>query len=140
LVELELAVPDDWEAVALELPDGSQIPTQERRRRDPLLWETQLAGEEVPVAIARRLHGRELFGRYLNGTRVEDGVAVLEVGDRPDPEFLDVEQLVHEVTRATATGEWTLRIEAQPKRDVLAAIPAPPLGWTSVRPVHVRGT
>jgi 2-O-(6-phospho-alpha-D-mannosyl)-D-glycerate hydrolase len=140
LVELELAVPDDWEAVALELPDGSQVPTQELRRRDPLLWETKLAGADVPLAIERRLHGRELFGRYLNGYHVEDGVAVLEVGDRPDPDGLDVDQLVGDVTRATAAGQWTLRIVAQPKRDVLATISAPPLGWTSVRPVHVSGT
>src|SRR5205807_1923282 len=63
LVELEVVVPDEWEAVALELPDGSQVPTQEVQRQAPLLWETTLAGGEVPVAIARRLHGRELFGR-----------------------------------------------------------------------------
>src|SRR5437879_3828628 len=29
LVELELDVPGEWEAVALELPDGSRVPTQE---------------------------------------------------------------------------------------------------------------
>ena len=43
-------------------------------------------------------------------------------------------------TVATADGEWHLRVVAQPKRTVAAAVPAPPLGWTSVRPVHVSGT
>jgi alpha-mannosidase len=140
LVELELAVPDDWEAVALELPDGRRMPTQELGRQDPMLWETTLAGAEVPIAIARRLHGRKLFGRCVNGYRIEEGRAVLEVGDTPDPEWLDVEQLIQDVTFATAEGEWTLSIAAQPKRTVAAALPAPPLGWTSVRPVPVSGT
>lgn len=140
LVELDVVVPADWKGIELELPDGSRVPTQEIGRQDPLLWETKLAGADVPVAIARRLHGRELFGRVVNGFRVEDGRATLEVGDEPDPEWLDVEQLVREVTFATAEGEWTLRVVARPKRTVIASVTAPPLGWTSVRPVRVSGS
>jgi mannosylglycerate hydrolase len=140
LVELEVVVPEDWEAVALELPEGSTVPTQEVRRQDPLLWETTLAGAEVPIVIARRLHGRELFGRYVNGYRIEDGRAVLEVGDEPDPDWLDVEQLVREVSFATAEGQWNLRVVARPKRTVVAAVPVPALGWTTVRPRHVPGS
>jgi alpha-mannosidase len=136
LVELDVVVPDEWEAVELELPDGSRAPTQEIGRQEPLLWETRLTGADVPLVIARRLHGRELFGRFVNGFCIEDGVATLEVGDEPDPEWLDVEQLVREVTLATAEGEWTLRVVALPKRTVVAAVTAPPLGWTSVRPVR----
>jgi mannosylglycerate hydrolase len=140
VVELEVVVPEDWEAVALELPDSSQVPTQEIGRQESMLWETRLVGADVPVAVARRLHGRELFGRYVNGYRIEDGRAVLEVGDEPDPAWLDIEQLVREVTLATAEGEWTLRVVAPPKRTLVAAVPAPPLGWTAVRPVHVSGS
>ena len=140
LVELELVAPEQWEAVALELPDGTQVPTQELHRQDPLLWEQKLISATVPEAIARRLHGRELFGRYVNGYRIEDRRAILEVGDEPDPEWLDVEQMIEDIEVATAAGTWELRVVARPKRTVLAAIPAPPLGWTSVRPVHVSGT
>jgi mannosylglycerate hydrolase len=140
VVELDVAVPDDWPAVALELPDGSRVATQELDRHDPMMWETTLAGVDVPVAIARRLHGRELFGRFLNSFRIEGSRAVLEVGDEPDPEWLDVEQLLEEVALATAEGRWTLCIVAQPKRTVVAAVPAPPLGWTAVRPVPVQGS
>jgi 2-O-(6-phospho-alpha-D-mannosyl)-D-glycerate hydrolase len=140
LVELELVVPDDWEAVALELPDGTQVATQELRRQDPLLWEQTLVAAAVPEAIARRLHGRELFGRYVKGYRIEDGRAVLDVGDEPDPEWLDVEQMMEDVEVATVEGTWELRVVARPKRTVVAALPASPLGWTSVRPVHVPGT
>ena len=140
LVELEVVVPDEWEGVALELADGSQVPTQELSRQDPVLWEQKLLAADVPVAIARRLHGRELFGRYVNGYRVEDGRAVLEVGDEPDPAWLDVEQLMEDVKVATAEGTWELRVVAQPKRTVAAAVPAPPLGWTSARPVQRLGS
>jgi mannosylglycerate hydrolase len=140
LVEVELVVPDDWEAVALELPGGATVPTQEVRRQDSTLWETTLAGAEVPIVIARRLHGRELFGRYVNGYRIEDGRAVLEVGDEPDPPWLDVEQLVREVSIATAEGQWNLCVIARPKRTVVAAVPVPALGWTTVRPRHVPGS
>jgi mannosylglycerate hydrolase len=44
------------------------------------------------------------------------------------------------VTFATAEVEWTLRVAARPKRTLVAAVTAPPLGWTSVRPVHAQGT
>jgi len=137
LVELEVVVPDEWEAVALQLPDGTQVPTQELSRQDPLLWEEKLVGAEVPAAVASRIHGRELFGRWVNSFRVENGRAVLEVGDDPDPQWLDVDELIREITFTTAEGEWIVRVVARPKRTVVAAIPAPPLGWTSVRPVHV---
>jgi len=140
VVELELVVPAEWDAVALELPDGSQVPTQELRRQDPLVWETSLAAAEVALAIARRLHGRELFGRYVNGYRIEERLAVLEVGDEPDPEWLDVEQMMQDLTVAAVDGTWELRVVARPKRTVVAAIPAPPLGWTSVRPVERPGS
>ena len=140
LVELELVVPEEWESVALELPDGSQVPTQELSRQDPVLWEQKLLGAAVPEAVARRLHGREFFGRYVNGYRIADGRAVLEVGDEPDPAWNDVDRMMHDLTVETADGTWELRVVAQPKRTVVAAVPAPPLGWTSVRPVRVSGT
>ncbi len=140
LVELELVAPEEWTAVELELPDGSRVPTQEIHRQEPLLWEAKLVGADVPLVIARRLHGRELFGRFVNGFRIEHGRATLEVGDEPDPESLDVAQLVQEVTLATAEGEWTLRVVARPKRTLVAAVTAPPLGWTSIRPVLAQET
>ena len=104
LVELEVVVPDEWEAVELELPGGVRVETQEVSRARPFEWETRVAGAEVPVAIARRLHGRELFGRVLNGFHVEGRSVVLELGDEPDPVLLDVDELVAEVTAATAKG------------------------------------
>jgi mannosylglycerate hydrolase len=132
LVEFELVVPEDWEGVALELPDGSQVPTQELGRQ---AWEQRVFDADIPGAITRRLHGRELFGRYVNSYRVENGRMVLEVGDEPEPAPFNIEQLLKD-----AEGTHELRVVARPKRTVIAAVPAPPLGWTSVRPVHVSGT
>jgi mannosylglycerate hydrolase len=143
LVELDLAIPAEWEAVALETPEGELLPTQEVRRQEPLLWEVLARGVDVPERVARRLHGRELFGRVLNGYRIEQpNRLTLEVADEPDPEWLDVDQLLREIALATADGDWTLRIEARPRRTLLANVPAPPLGWTTVRPSHapVPGT
>jgi mannosylglycerate hydrolase len=134
VVELEIVAPDEWESVELELPDGSTIPTQEISRQPPFSWELSLAAAEVPTAIARRLHGREIFGRIVNAYTIEDGRATLEVGDVADPELLDADRLVQDLSLATAEGEWKLRVLAKPRRTVAAAIPAPPLGWTSVRP------
>ncbi len=137
LVELDLAVPPEWEAVGLEAQDGRVLPTQELHRQEQLLWEGALAGIE---GVRRRLHGRELFGRVLNGYRLDGSTVTLEVGDEPDPDWLDVDGLVRELERATAEGEWTLRILAQPRRTLLAQVEAPPLGWTSLRPVSVAVT
>ncbi|MFL5950455.1 MAG: alpha-mannosidase [Gaiellaceae bacterium] len=138
VVELDVVVPDEWKSVALELPDGSQVPTHELARDDPLVWETKLPGAEVAVALARRVHGNELFGRYIQGYRIVEGEVVIEVGD--DVFEWPAEQLAHDLKRATGQDEWTLRVVAQPKRTLAAAVPAPPLGWTSVRPRHVPGT
>jgi alpha-mannosidase len=140
VVELEIEAPDVWHTVDLELPDGSRIPTQEIVRQPPFSWEVELVGAQVPEAIARRLHGREIFGRIVNGFTIEDGRVTLEVGDVPDPPLLDADELVREVSIATAEGEWTLRVLAKPRRTVVAAIAVPPLGWTSVRPAQGQGT
>jgi 2-O-(6-phospho-alpha-D-mannosyl)-D-glycerate hydrolase len=136
LVELDLVVPPGWPAVGLETPEGEVLATQELHRQEPLLWEGPLVGIE---GVRRRIHGRELFGRVLNGFRLDGSTVTLDVGDEPEPEWLDVEQLVREIELATAEGEWTLRIVARPRRTLVALVTAPPLGWTSLRPVEREG-
>jgi 2-O-(6-phospho-alpha-D-mannosyl)-D-glycerate hydrolase len=140
VVELEVEAPADWDSVELELPDGSRLPTQEIARRPPFSWELTLAGADVPAAIGRRLHGRQIFGRIVNGLTIEAGRATLEVGDVPDPVELDADQLFEEISFATAEGEWTLRVLAKPRRTVAAAVTVPALGWTSVRPLRGQGS
>ena len=62
--------------------------------------------------------------------------------DEDDPVWLDVEQLRQEIETATQVGAdelWEVRIVARPRRTLAAQISAPPLGWTSVRPVQGAG-
>jgi mannosylglycerate hydrolase len=136
LVELDVEVPAPWEAVALETPSGELLPTQEASRQLPLLWEVRCRAGEAGQVIRRRLHGRELYGRILNGYRVDRNTITIDVGDSADPESLDVAEVLRELELATAEGDWVLRIEARPRRVVAAVVPAPPLGFTTVRPVE----
>ncbi|HEX2373361.1 MAG TPA: alpha-mannosidase [Actinomycetota bacterium] len=136
LVEVDLAVPDDWEEVALELPGGWRSATQETGRHHALVHSERLPGSRL-TELFRRVHGRELYHRVVNGVRAElvDGAHRLtfEVDDHPDPPHLDLDQLRLEVETAAgaAPGEqWEVRVLAPPRRRLLAAVPVPALGWT----------
>jgi mannosylglycerate hydrolase len=139
LVELELPVPDEWLDVSFELPDGSRVGAQETSRAPVVLQEVDVDGAELATHLRRRLHGRELFGRLLNGFAVDGGVLTLDVDREPDPPALDVVALLEELDELSAesAGErWLLRIRARPRRTLAAVVPAPPLGFTSARPVE----
>ena len=141
LVELDLPVPDGWEQVALQLPGGRRLATQERGRSPGLLHRERLDGARLPE-VFRRVHGRELFGRVVNACRVEPGRLTFEVDDHPDPAHLDMERLRQQVeaTAAAAAGErWELRVLAPPRRRLDAMVPVPPLGWTTVTARPGRG-
>jgi Glycosyl hydrolases family 38 N-terminal domain/Alpha mannosidase middle domain len=139
VVELDLPIPVEWPAVALELPDGTRLATQEVARAEPLLLEHELPGRNLPEFLERRLHGRELFGRALNGLTVEERRVVFDVAPEPDPEWLDVDDLKAELelaAREAADEIWTVQIRARPRRILLARVPAPALAAISVRPVE----
>jgi mannosylglycerate hydrolase len=142
LIELNLRVPDEWKDVALELPDRSLAAAQEIERNDPLFLTVQVPGAEVSEWLARRLSGRQLFTRRLNGLTLGERELTLDVDDEEDPVWLDVEELVRQVdaaTKADPGGTWNVRVVARPRRRLVANVPAPPLGWTSIRPVEGRG-
>ncbi len=137
LVEAELPVPDDWPAVALELPDGTRVATQELARKQPILFDEQLRGEQVDE-LFRRFHGREVFDHAWNGYRIDGRTLTIEVDDDPDPVWLDVDGLRAEVIaamRSAADATWQVRIVARSRRTLAASVPAPALGWTAARPV-----
>jgi mannosylglycerate hydrolase len=142
LVELDCAVPQDWADVALELPDGTVVGSQEIDHNEPLVHADEVRGRDVSAWLTRRLHGRELFHRRLNGVAIDERRLTLEVDDEDDPVWLDVEQLRQEIETATQLGAdelWEVRIVARPRRTLAAHISAPPLGWTAVRPVQGAG-
>jgi Glycosyl hydrolases family 38 N-terminal domain/Alpha mannosidase middle domain len=146
LVELDLLVPEDWSEVALVSPDGLRIATQDAGRTEPLLEAADLRGDDVPEFVDRRLHGRELFGRWLNGFRFDrvDGrpQLTLELDTERDPPWLDVAELRREIAlavRADGDAIWQVQVLARPRRRLLASVAAPPLGWTSLRPAEGSG-
>jgi len=143
LVELDLSIPEDWNDVALELPDGALIATQELKRNEPLVHREEVLGAGVGEWLRRRMHGRELFTRRLNGFELGERSLRLEVDDEDDPAWLDVDELrseIHVATAASPDEPWTVEIVAQPRRTLVARVPAPALGWTTVRPVEAAAT
>jgi len=137
LVELEAQVPEEQESVALELPDGTLVAAQEDGRSGGELYATELEGALLPTLLDR-IHGRELFGRQVNGVEVDvvgrdvvfdvDEVAGLEPFDAGA-----LERRLREVAAAAPDARFRVRIVTPPRRRLLAAVPAPALGWTSVR-------
>ena len=133
VVELELPVPEEWEAVALELSGGDVVGTQEVSRSRQILYSADVELGD----FFRRVHGRELFGRFLNGIRVEEDRVIFEVADEPDPEQLDVDALRR---RLPAGGRRRVEIVDEPRRRLLALVSAPALGWGAARVVRGSGS
>ena len=137
LVELNLAVPDEWDDVGLRLGDRNVVATQEVHRNEPLLLTDRVPAAAVGEWLRRRLHGRELFARRLNGVTLGQRVATFVVDEEDDPIWLDIEELKHRLQAAVDAdpGEWELRIVSRPRRTVIAEVPVPPLGWSALEPV-----
>ncbi len=142
VVEAELPIPETWGSVALELPDGARVATQELRRKEPVLFDATIRGGDVDD-LFRRFHGREVFDHAWNGYRIDGRTLTLEVDDDPDPAWLDVDGLRAEVVaalRSSPDDTWQVRIVARARRTLAASIPAPALGWTAARAVEGVGT
>jgi len=137
LVEAELLIPEDWPEVALELPDGRRVGTQELERKEPILFDVEVRGDQVDE-LFRRFHGREIFDHAWNGYRIDGREITFLVDSDPDPAWLDVDGLRAEVTAALRSAPdetWRARVVAAARRTVAASVPAPALGWTAVRAV-----
>ncbi|MGH2750759.1 MAG: alpha-mannosidase [Actinomycetota bacterium] len=139
LVPIDLPIPEHWDEVALEMPDGRWAPTQEVRRDAPLIHRARVPGHAVP-SILDIAHGRELFGREINGfhTGEADGIPrlTIEVDRVADPPSLDMDALRAQIETAAAArphDEWDVLMVGRPRRSLLAQLEAPALGWTSGR-------
>jgi alpha-mannosidase len=140
LIEVDVPLPEEWEEVSLELVDGTRAPAQELERNVPELHRVRLPGAEIPELLQRRLHGRELFGRWLNGFRIDEGpTLVIDLDTVQDPLWLDVSAVRSELEAAALAQpalEWEVSFRTRPRRRLLARVPAPPLGWTAARPAE----
>ncbi|HEX7083711.1 MAG TPA: hypothetical protein VF186_06325 [Gaiellaceae bacterium] len=139
LVEVELPVADGVGAVALELPDGTRVATQELARGEAELYATELPGERL-AELLNRLHGRELFGRQVNGFAVDAdaGTVVFEVEEEASDAPFDggaLERALADAAAAAPDRTFRMRIVTTPPRRLVARVPAPGLGWTSARAV-----
>lgn len=142
LVEVSALIPAAWKTVTFETGNGERLPTQELGRSEPVVFTEQMAGHDVPN-IYRRIHGRELFGRYLRGFSIEvvDGLPEvrLDVDTEPDPVWLDVAEMkrtIDEAVGANPDEPWRVRVVAAARRLMLVQVPVPPLGVTTIRAVE----
>ncbi len=139
LVALDVAVAEGDELAFST--DGIRIAVQELSRTDPLVARFQFRGDELPELLRRRRHGREIFGRQLNGARIDREAGVptitLLVDDVGEPPELDVDELIDAVVTAVGeapTARWELVVTAPDRRQVLVQVPVPPLGWATLEP------
>ncbi len=140
VVVLDLPVPMDWAAVSLEGADGSRFAAQELSRNVAQLHREELLGRDIPELVKRRVHGRELFGQWLNGFAVEAGPRlVFELDTIQDPPSIDLVELRTAVLVAAKAKEderWEVVFRTRPRRRLAARVSAPALGWTGVRAVE----
>jgi alpha-mannosidase len=137
LVVLDVSVPAGGEIDFTAA--GARLASQELSRKDPVIARIRLHGEGVRELLRRRRHGRELFGRQLNGSRIDpDGEIpniTLLVDDIGEPPELDVDELMEAVgTAAEAAPDtlWELVVLAPDRRQVLVRTEVPALGWSTV--------
>ncbi len=137
LVTLEVPIADG-ERPALRA-DGRLVPVQEIPGGNPPVAQFRLLGEEIPAFLARRRHGRELFGRQMNSASITQGGEVPEICITVDvvaePPELDVDELLEPVLAAAAAAPdttWDLVVLARAQRRVLAWVAAPALSWSTL--------
>ncbi|MDP9482711.1 MAG: alpha-mannosidase [Chloroflexota bacterium] len=143
LVEIEL--PADGPAAERALVDaaGRPIAAQEIGRGQRIFDEREVEARDVATYLIRRIHGRELYTRQVNGWSLggPDGRELTIHVDRvPDPPVLDIDALVAEIAQAAAAdaaGRWQLRVVESAWRTVLARVSAPALGLAGVGPARV---
>lgn len=138
LVRWAPGVPEDWPAVAGQLPDGRIIPTQEVARPARLLTDEPVAAADL-TRVFSRIHGRELFGGLVDRVDVTAGELTFHLADRPAAAF-DRAAVAAEVAAAARAhpGPWRLRILDEPRRELVADVPVPALGWAALRPVRAE--
>ena len=135
VVELDLAVPSEWPAVAVRVGSES-IPTQELVREGAAPGEFRVRGADLEEFFHRRRHGRELLGRFINASEIDTTSTpprvVVQLDRVADPPELDVDELIAAIELAgqgRPDDLWAVTIDVTKRRRVLARLPAPALGY-----------
>jgi alpha-mannosidase len=121
---------------------GRPVATQDEGFVRRIVRETTLEAAEVLPYLRRRMHARELFTYQVNGYRVRrpdaaDGAFELTIDTdlAPDPDELDVDELLDRLARETAAAPgstWDVAVVARPRRRLLARVTAPALGVATI--------
>ena len=145
LVELDVAVPADWPAVAIKVGDV-MIPSQELVREGAASAAYQVRGADLKGFFHRRRHGRELLGRFINASEIDATSSPPRVVVRLDrvaePPELDVDELVTAIElagQARPDDVWDVTIDVTKRRRVLARLPAPALGYAWATEIDAAG-
>jgi mannosylglycerate hydrolase len=143
VVRLDLVTPADPGPVAVRLPDGRDVATQEiTGPRSGQLYVTTRPAAEVANGLRKGSLGlnfldREVQRVEVTGTRtltvtMGRSGAGLTAGDKELADGIEA-----------AGGDWEVRVLDEPRRTVYAAVPVPALGWAAVRAVsgspHLSG-
>jgi len=135
VVELDVAVPSEWPAVAVRVGD-ELVPTQELVREGAAQGEYRVRGADLERFFHRRRHGRELLGRFINASEIDAASTppriVVHLDRVAEPPELDVDELVAAIERAGQERPddlWDVTFDVAKRRRVLARLSAPPLGY-----------
>ena len=140
LIELDVPVidiPVDVESarVGLRLPDGELVEAQIVGRNERLLSDEQVDADAL-AALFRRVHDRELFGQQITNIDLDPMARTLmfhvasNAGSAPFDSV--VEQRRAAFAAADNPGTWRVRTQDEVRRRVVAMVPVPALGWTTV--------
>ncbi|MEA2537194.1 MAG: 2-O-(6-phospho-alpha-D-mannosyl)-D-glycerate hydrolase [Chloroflexota bacterium] len=138
LVEIELPAEGPAADRALVDATGRPVASQEIGRGQRIFDEREIESRAVPAYLTRRIHGRELYARQINGWSLagpERRELTIHVDRVPDPPILDVDAMVAEIAQAAAADpgqRWRLRVVESARRTVVALVEAPALGLASV--------
>ena len=145
IVELDVAVPSDWPAVAVKIGDDV-VPTQELVREGAAPAVYGVRGADLEAFFHRRRHGRELLGRFINATEIDAGSTpprvIVQVDRVAEPPELDVDESVTAIElagQARPDDLWEVTIDVTKRRRVLARIPAPALGYAWAPEIDASG-
>lgn len=140
LVRCSPVAEEAWAAVEFELPDGRRVPAQEVDRPERVLVSAEFPAAEIAEAVRRRTFGQVMYDRAVRQAVIGAGVVEFSVGRLGNPAY-DLERFATEL--AARSGEhpvWELRVVDEPRRELLAVIPVPPLGWTGIRAVEATAS
>ncbi|MDQ1573240.1 MAG: 2-O-(6-phospho-alpha-D-mannosyl)-D-glycerate hydrolase [Actinomycetota bacterium] len=131
-VEAELAAPDEDAPLVAVDAAGTPLAVQEIGRAPIVLGDERMDASQVE-RVLRRIHRRELFGQDIDTYTIEPNRLVFNVAEVPDTEEFDLLALGAELRDAAKAypGEWEVHTIAQPRRDVLVAVPVPASGLVS---------